>query len=200
MFETFDANTQEQNTQILANYLPNGDLLIGKNTQGTNLRKLLFGMAREMKRSEELIALFAVEHDINQTNLLIENWESALGIPDDCIEVADTIEERRRNVLLKLFSLGAQTAQDFIDIAALFGFTVTIIPLTDVAFPPYDVPFIPVGFPSGRFVWIVEGENIVLGVPPYDVPFDLIVGPTIIQCLFNQLKPANTRIIFRNTN
>ena len=137
------------------------------------------------------------------TNILTTNdesfiqlWENAVKIPDDCFVVAGTIEERRTNILIKLRSLGVLTAQDFIDLGNLLGFNITITPLADALYPPYDVPFIPVEEGS-RFVAVVKGDNIE-GVfyPAYDVPFIPQEINTIIECLFDTLKPAMTKYIY----
>jgi len=39
----------------------------------------------------------------------LDEWERALGIPDDCFDLANTDDERRINILTKLAALGVQT-------------------------------------------------------------------------------------------
>lgn len=199
MAKKFDRFTLEQHTQVLCDLFFGGKLSEARNINGSNLRKLFIGLAKEFQRIESTIATIAEEYDIQQTTLLIEEWESAIGIPDDCFPIANTIEERRNNVLAKLRAAGTVTENDFISLAALIGFTVTITPLQDIAFPVYPVPFYPTKAPASRFVWIVSGANVIPEVPPYNVPFTPAGGAqSILVCLFNLLKPAFTRIIFQN--
>ena len=196
----FKAHTVEEQATALAQYLPNDKLFSGKNIEGDDLRNLLLGFGAEIQRIDELFQIVWDNTNILTTNDedFIKLWESAVRIPDHCIPLAKTIEERKANILLKLRSLGVLTAQDFINLGNLLGFNITITPLSDLKYPPYPVPFIPVG-EGFRFVAIVKGDNIVTEFyPPYDVPFIPIKLNTIIQCLFDELKPAMTRFIYMN--
>ena len=200
MTELFKKRDIEQYTDSLANYLPGGELFASKSVKNSNFRKLLKGLATELFRSNGYLKEYSEQVIPDQTEKFIEEWESALGIRDDCFNTDGTPEERRLQILTKLAALGVQTEEDFEDIALVFGKVVNVFPLSDLAFPPYDVPFIPIGFPEARFIIVVKGENVISGVPPYDVPFDLIVGESILECLFKKLKPANCKIIFMNSN
>ena len=194
----FQRRDIDEYTDSLAAYLPGGSLFASKSIQDSNFRKLLRGLAGELFRANGYLR----EYDIlpDKTELFLSEWESTLGIPDDCFSGEGTIEERRRDVLFKLAALGVQTAEDFVELAATFGYVVEVSSLSELGVPPYDVPFIPVGYPESRFIMVVKGVNILGGVPPYDVPFFLFVGQNIIQCLFEKLKPANCDIIFLNVN
>lgn len=197
----FEIHSKDEHAQSLANFLPNGDLFAAKNIQESTFRNLLNGLAIELQRCEQLLADTTSEHDIRYTSNFIEEWERALGIPDDCFDNTGTLEERRTNLLIKLAAPGVSTEQDFIDLAAMLGYVITIEHLAEVEFyPPYNVPFSPIyGVPESRYVWIVKGVGVVANVPPYDVPFSLGSSTaTILQCLFNKLKGAHTLIIFEN--
>lgn len=189
-----------EHTRALAAYLPNGKMFEAKNIDDSNFNQLLKGLAGELRTAEGYLVTLGEEYFPDLTVLFLPEWERAVGIPDSCFPGTGDIDERRSRVLIKLASLGVQTAQDFVDLGALFGKTVTVVPLTDLAFPPYDVPFLPVGFPEARFTFIIEGVDLVLNVPPYDVPFSLVTGTNTLECLFNKVKPANTKIIIRNIN
>lgn len=190
----------EDQADALADYMPNGRLFEAKKINDSNYRQLLRGIGGELFTSEGYLISLDQEYLPDQTVLFIEEWESALGIPDDCFSTSGTIDERRKNILVKLSSLGVQTAQDFIDLALFFGKIVEISSLTEEAFPPFDIPFNPTSFPDARFIIVVTGEDLLSAVPPYDVPFDLIVGESILECIFKKLKPANCGILFRNSN
>ena len=81
----------------IADYLPGGKLFESARITDTNFRKLLIGLAKELFNAEGYLKIVSNEYDINTTTLLIEEWESALGIPDTCFAADGTIEERRRD-------------------------------------------------------------------------------------------------------
>jgi uncharacterized protein YmfQ (DUF2313 family) len=188
----------EDHAQALADYLPNGRLFEGKNIGDSNFRQLLRGIAGELFTAQGYIKTLNDEFLPDLTVLFIEEWERALGIPDDCFSGTGTLNERRRDILVKLSALGVQTEDDFVELALVFGKVVTVTPLSEELFPPYDVPFNPSSLPDARFIVVVQGDNLVSGVPPYDVPFDLVVGETVLECLLNKVGIANGNIIFRN--
>jgi len=190
----------EDHADALADYMPNGRLFEAKKISNSNFRQLLKGIAGELFTAEGYLISLNNEYLPDQTVLFIEEWESALGIPDDCFSADGNVDERRANILTKLAALGVQTAKDFEDLALVFGKVVQITSLSEESFPPFDIPFIPTSFPDARFIIVVIGDDLLSSVPPYDVPFDLIVGESILECLFKKLKPANCGILFRNSN
>jgi uncharacterized protein YmfQ (DUF2313 family) len=198
----FKSHTVEEHAQSHADYMPEGKLWRGKNIVDSKLRDLLRGFGASSKRQEEALSAFWDEVFVNTTESFISDFERALGIPDDCFGIADTLAGRRRNCLLKMVSLYVVTEQDFIDLAEELGYTITITRPVDDAFPPYDVPFTPVDLKAARFTWIVNGADIVVSAPPYDVPFTpgaVLETANIMQRLFQKLKPANTSLQFLNS-
>lgn len=197
----FKEHSLEEHAQSLADYLPGGKLFIAKNTNGTNFRKYLRGLSYELQRFESALIEVTSEYDPRTTTEFITEWESSVGIPDDCFPGTGSLDERRRDVITKFMAIGVSTAQDFIDLAAFMGYEITIEHLADgTYYPPYNVPFTPmIGIPYNRYVWIVIGANVIANIPPYNVPFSLTSSTqTKLQCFFNKLKPAHTLIIFRN--
>lgn len=190
----------DQHTRSLADYLPNGRMFEAKNINDSNFRQLLRGLSGELFTAEGYLATLEQEYFPDLTNLFLDEWEQALGIPDDCFDGQGDNNTRRRDIIVKLSALGIQTADDFVTLAAVFGKIVTVTPLADEAFPPLPVPFTPIGLPEGRFIMVVQGVDLISGVPPYDVPFDLIVGESVLECVFNNQAPANGDVIFRNSN
>lgn len=197
-------HTVSEQADSLADYLPNGPLFVAKKTCDTNLRLFLEGLAESLRKAEEDINLTTSEYDITTTTLFIEEWEGFVGIPDDCFNTEGTIEQRRTNVLTKLTALGVQTEQDYIDLAAIFGVAVTIIPRTEELEGPFTLTFpAPLSLDSkaAKFTMIVEFDVPEgQGEQQFTYIFPLIFGNesiTILECLFNQLKPANVQVIFR---
>jgi len=197
----FKSHTVEEHAQSHADYMPEGKLWRGKNIVDSKLRDLLRGFGASSKRQEEALSAFWDEVFINTTESFISDFERALGIPDDCFGIADTLAGRQRNCLLKMVSLYVVTEQDFIDLAAELGFTITITRPVEDAFFNYTFDFTFIDLKESRFTWIINGENVAPTGFDYtfDFSFEDTVSAGILNALFNKLKPANTSLQFANT-
>lgn len=197
---SFDENnTLEGEARQLARHYPTGQIWARKFESGSNLGKLIKAAAGEWLRAKQLTKHIIDELDINKTTDLIEDWEESVGIPDGCFLGVGDIVERRLHVLLKLVDFyGAQTDQDFIDIAALLGFTITIKRVgTGFIFPlPFPLNFFNGTGTNARHTVFIE-LPISSIVFPLAFPLNFAASSaTILQCVFRQLFPANTDIIF----
>lgn len=194
----FERRDLEQYTDSLAAYLPGGLLFAAKSIQDSNFRKLLRGMAGELFRANGYLITYSNEILPDQTVKFIEEWESALGIPDDCFTGTGTLTERRRDILVKLAALGVQTAQDFIDLGATFGVTVQVRSGIVNGLFPMTFPIILFDTPKqARFTIIVTFT--VQAANQFPLVFPIVFGSqeiAILECLFTRLKPANCNIIF----
>ena len=189
-----DKHTKDQHADALADFMPNGPLFEAKKIGNSNFRNLLRGLAGELVTAEGYIKTFDEEYSPLTTVLFIEEWERVLSIPDSCFPATGDIDERRVHVLTKLASLGIQTADEFVDLGLVFGITVTVEALDEMASPP-----IPVVLPDARFIIVIKGANLLANVPPYDVPFIPSSSESVLECLFNKLKPSNCKILFVNS-
>ena len=200
----FQAHTLEQHQQAISQYMPNDRLFQAKNVKGTNLYKLFLGLGGEFTRVDEIFQNVWDNTNILTTNDLeyIARWEGAVGIPDDCFTQTTSLslEERREQILVKLTSLGVLTEQDFIDLAAIFGYTIEISNGIEYGTFPLIFPFTFFANPKqARFTMIVNMPTSLAptSVFPLTFPFTFSSGGgSVIECLFNKLKPANTSIIF----
>jgi uncharacterized protein YmfQ (DUF2313 family) len=194
----FQAHTDEEHTDALGSYLLDGPLFRAKRIPGTKMRQLLEGFAIQLRLAEEKTEIVWEEMDINETTLLIEEWEAFVGIPDDCFDQLGTLEERRRNILVKLNS-SIQTADDFVALADLFGITITVTPGYTQQVFPMTFPFVFFGSDKeSRFSMIIDfpDDPIDEGFP-YTFPFVFPEDSTVlIRCLFEKLKPTNVNIIY----
>lgn len=195
----FERRDLEQYTDSLADYLPGGLLFASRSVQDSNFRKLLRGMSGELFRSNGLLKEYCEQIIPDETVKFISEWESALGIPDDCFSGAGTLTERRRDVLTKLAALGVQTQQDFIDLAATFGVAITINGgIREITFP---LTFPVVMFTTekdARFTIVVRFTVQAANKFPLTFPITFGSGEiAILECLFTKLKPANCDIIFQ---
>ena len=200
----FKRNTLQRHSDIQAAFMQDDPLSAGKNIAGTNVRRTLDGVSPTYQQVEDYIVTMLEEYNLLETELFISEYESAYGIPGDIFETIEglTLEERRNQVLIIIRANGAQIDQDFIDIAALLGFTITIehFEANNIYLPPYDVPFaIGPDYEIETYTWIVRGENVQPFVPPYDVPFTPTTGTIILNRLFDLMKPAHTKICYLNT-
>ena len=190
--------TQDEQASTLARYFPSGRAFGSVHVSSTVARALLLGLSGELVRSDALIAEFRDEILPDTTTLLIEEWEQAVGIPDDCFDVAADIATRRLNVVAKLASLGAQTAADFVAIMALYGITAEVIGGSVNGVFPMEFPILFFATPAiARHTIVV---NIPGGlVPSFPYTFPVVFGSdeqNLVECLFNKLKPANVDLVF----
>lgn len=195
-------NSQEKNTQSLANYLPNGALFAGKNVEGTNIRNMLSSFALEIIRKETTLDTIATQYYPFNTVDFLAEWESALRIPDDCFEVEGvSIEQRQKQIIAKLALDKLITKDDFIALAAFFGYTITITTgLEDNSFP-FTFPFFLAGSEKEqKFTIIVTFKGIAPEVGfPYIFPLTFPPPDPLefLKCYIQKLVPANVKVIYR---
>ena len=165
----------------------------------SNFRKLLRGMAGELFRANGLLKEYSEQIIPDQTTKFIEEWESALGIPDSCFSGTGTITERRRDILAKLAALGVQTADDFVSLAAIFGVTVIINGgVQEITFPLVFPIVMFSTLRDARFTIVVRFTEETANTFPLVFPVTFGSGEiAILECLFAKLKPSNCEIIFQ---
>lgn len=195
-FSPQDKNTQHR---MLARHLPDGKVWENKFNSNSTLGKLLLGLASEYFRLSLLIENTLDEMDINQTTQLITEWQESVGIPCDCLSASGDIEDQRRDVLLKLTNFGGiQTAEDFENLALLYGYIASIS-------NGYVRGTFALGFPIMFFdsrktavhtIIVDIEENKAVFPLSFPIPFTSNVAG-IIECLFNKLAPANCQVVFR---
>ncbi len=185
--------SQQDQNQILADYLPGGRAFGAKNIPGTNLRRLIIGLAKEMFTISEVLHLYRDEILPDVTTDFLVDWEKALGIPDDCYSGTGTTADRRLSVLTKIARSGLQVGQDYVNFAAIFGIVCRADPVLTVH--PGTIPVIK----TARFTIVIdfdlEQDN------EFTYTFTLTFGSStlnMIKCLFETLKPANVDLLFTN--
>ena len=160
----------------------------------TNAWKFLNGLAPEFVRLATSIreARVTIPHIDNNSDF-IDEWEAAMAIPDDCFPGTGTLEERWAHVLAKFASMNVQTSADFVVLAAVFGFTVTVEGgIGSVLYP-------------GSFGSDKEARNTIVitfdvvepNSFPYTFPITFQQNQTkIMECMFEKLRPANNQLEF----
>jgi uncharacterized protein YmfQ (DUF2313 family) len=130
---------------------------------------------------------------------LLIDWERVYGLPDTCLaSLESSITLRTQAVIRKIKRGGQLTKQFFITLAAEFGYAITIDEFLEhtvdssVSAPIFDE--------EAYYTW---RANLPASVPPRDstvadtVSTPLTIYQTgVLECLFNRLKPAHTRLVF----
>ena len=195
--------TKEQQTNILAQYLRNDRLHAGKNIEGHILRQILEGFAVSFLDFRNNLIQLETEMDINKANALLDFYELLVGIPDDCLPIADTIELRRRNILFKFAWLQGNLKKQFEYILNLLGITsFTVQSASESLTLPLTLPFTLFGAEEINYTMVVTLPlSIKPQILPQTLPFTLGSATfDLIQCLFNKLKPAHTQIFYQFFN
>lgn len=194
----FKKHTNQEHALTLADYLPGGEVFSAKIESEKNLFLLLLGFASQYRLIEERLELTFQQYDIKTTEDFLTEWESALGIPDDCFKATGSFEERIRDVNVKFLADTIVTDQDFIDLAALYGISVTIKNGTDnlITFPlTFPTEFS--DFLTAKFTMIVQFSDQLSEEFPFVFPITFgTEAIEVLKCLFRKLAPANVDVIF----
>lgn len=150
--------TLKQHTKRLLDMMPVGVALEHKYDPSTNQYKFWQAIAMYYVLLEDDINTLKKELGASTTEQLISRWELDFGIPDDYFDIADTLEERRSNLLLKKGGLNLLNIDDFRELAERLGYELTISTTTDVRYPPYDVPFYPFDDIGAFYTVIISGD------------------------------------------
>jgi hypothetical protein len=196
----FKDKTQDEQAQTLSVFMPSGKAFMAAQIDDSKLRALINGLAVEQWRSENLMNDITYEHQIDQTTLLIEEWERALGIPDQCFKTDGMLEVRRQQVIAKL-AAGIQTAEDFIAFALRLGYTIKTTPGRDLGLFPFTGKFPIMFFDRPQTARYYMRITLVTEVYPNVFPlgFPLPFGPQFgasLTCLLYKLIPANVSLLF----
>lgn len=183
--------------ESIIRYFPRGVVFNALRKNDTVFRNLIEALVVEFSRFEQSIFETCIELDPNRTEDLIRDWETSVGIPDECFSTDDDLESRRLAVLFKLRGLRIQTEQDFIDMAALFGEVIIIIQGGSVGVYPakYPMPYLGGAKAARNTIIVFFPEKEKTQYPrPYPVPY---FPYGIVECLILRYVPATTRVIFK---
>ena len=197
------AKTSNQLAAISAKYLPDGKAWVNKFVETSNLFKLLKGTSIEFGRLEQLLDTYINSFDIRNSTELLEQWEGALGLPNDWLPLSNSIEDRQRAVIAMLAADGTQTAQDIVDVIAILGFDVTITTGYAASVFPVDFPWVFAGDETdAKFTIVVNFEPGITDSNPFPIPFPYPFGGSKVnkmRSFIEYLAPANVQVIFAFT-
>ena len=192
--------TTQQYLELLRNLLPPG--AAWPTEDDSDLTRLLSAMADELARIHRRALELLEEADPRTTFELLDDFERMLGLPDECTDVIDNIQERRDAIVQRLTSTGGQSIAYFLGIAEAIGYE-------GVTIEEYD-PFEcgesqcgePLNGPSAvRYEWRLQvpGARVtefVAGASECGDPLGDIDRAEDLECLLSRLKPAHTHLIF----
>lgn len=189
----------------LQKHLPRGEFWHAYRIIGKTAYKLFNAYADAYEDMSEALCRLVSELNPYSTEQLITEWERSVGLPDACLPAATTLQERRDQVIFRLTKRRWSTEQDWHDLAALFGLTITIIQgwrvqepaLFDMCFDSwfFDFPRL------GRFyvyIDVIEGCGDTTGFDySFDYPFSTLgSGCDLFKCILERVKPANVVILW----
>jgi uncharacterized protein YmfQ (DUF2313 family) len=167
--------------------------------QDATLTRLLAALAEELARVDGRASTLLEESDPRTAIELFPDWERIAGLPDACLGGTEQSMGQRRELLLaRLTTVGGQSIQYYINIAALFGIAINSI--TEIQ--PHDVTCdvtYPLYGEDWQFVWQVDAPENSIG---YKTVTDTVADPLAwwgneaLECLINRLKPAHTQVLF----
>lgn len=179
-------HTAEEYLELLSSLMP-----VGKAWNRDPLSRMyqfLYGKAEELARIEaRIIDLIETERDTRLTTELLSDFETEFGLPDDCSDLAPTVDQRRQELHAKYLSLGGQWKQYFIDMLEALGVEAKIIEYVDERFH-----FSVVGKTQ-------EIEFFICGSSVCGDFLSLVTPGAILECFIEKFKPAHTVADYKYT-
>lgn len=194
-----EKRTQQEQARILANYLRSDKLHDAKNNKDSVLFKILMGLAIGWIDFRNNSQLIVDNYNIYNSLQLLEEWEQAVGIPDDVFNIANDVETRRRNILLKISGSKAETSLQFENIGKILGFDIKCE--TGYQYCRFPLRF-PIIFTKKENLPFLIVITIDKKYQPKTFPFTFPIEfksdiAIILKLFFDKIKPANTKLIFR---
>lgn len=187
-------------------HFPVGEAWHAVRIAGKNLYRLIKSFSTAYEDLSAYICKLTVELNPYTTTEMISDWETAVGLPDPCFPSTSTIEERRSWVVFRLDKRRWSTAQDWKDLAELFGLEIVVTPGWRIQKPSVYPPCYPIRYINlprlGRFhVFLDVVDGCGDDGYPYTYPMTYGFGSRCeaLRCIIERVKPANVVVIWNNT-
>lgn len=156
--------------------------------------------ADELSRVHNRATQLVDEADPRTADELFGDWERVAGLPDECVGADQSTGQRRNALIARLTSIGGQTANYYIQLAADLGYavTVTLFDVHDVNSSVDD----PINGPAWQFAWQVNAALAsVVELTVADTVDDALAAwsNAALECVISRLKPAHTTVLFSYT-
>lgn len=155
--------------------------------------------ASEFARIDAWLEQILAERSPSTAYALLAEWESVLGLPDDCTGAAETIAERRAIAHARMIATGGQSPAYFVEIAKALGYDITI---TQHRARWYGRRHFgqPYGDEDRQFTWTVTTTTGTIrrrrfGAAFHGEPY-MTWGNYPLVCLIRRLAPAGTVVLF----
>lgn len=192
-----ETRTQDDYTQAHAQFMPIGLAWPRKST--SVLMRLVRGLSAAAPRLEALLNTIARELDPRSASVLLPDWETFAGLPDECSIDGATVSERRAALHSKLVSTGGASAEYFIGLANAMGrpgATVTEFPVARFGRAHFGDRFHGLQW---RHVWQLNlpGDGYVSArfMDRFGVRFHQSSNGAL-ECRVVKLKPSHTKVLF----
>jgi len=172
------------------------------------LTRLLDALAAGLAAGDGRARALIEEADPLTALELLPDWERAVGLPDPCSPISDTIRERQLAVARKIAGIGGQSRPFFVQLAALLGLEVEIEehppfstasevdrPLFGSADWPhaFTVRALPPSEASGdpaplRSAWLTTASGVDERIRSF--------GSEDLECVVARARPAHAQVIF----
>lgn len=136
----------------------------------------------------------------NTTDELFTDWETELGLPDECRPDRETMEQRRQDILDKYLKKGGQSIAYFLELGRSMGLEITI-----EEGRPFRCGENTMGQPlqgeEWTFVWRITSlstkvSDFKIGEDTMGTPLRSWPRNSTLECLFNRYKPEHTHLVF----
>lgn len=172
---------------------------------GSVLRTELEAMAQELARVEAALELALDECDPQTTQLMLLEWETELGLPDECSELYETVAERRGAVLAKLTDTGGMRPEDYEELAMVYAEEGYVVRVVD--YQPFVVDGSSVGEALTNDEWTYAFGVQAPGITFRDFNVGVSVageplrtwGNTKLACVIDRYKPAHAVAVLEYT-
>jgi uncharacterized protein YmfQ (DUF2313 family) len=195
--------TVEEWTRTLLDLLPRG--VVWPREPGTVLEAFWTAIADAMVAIQRRdCALLDEAYPCGGGSELLPEWEDELGLPDVCTSGQEwTVAARQQFVCAKLAAQGGASPAYFIELAALYGYTITIQEHWPWRMGCSDgLCDITVGVPVGWWTVISPSrpvQHLTVGCWRMGEPLCVIPGQDLLECILRRAAPANTTLTFAYT-
>lgn len=178
--------TFEKAEQLVINNLPHGDFWDKKRDNTTFFYTYLFPIITEFYNILNDIYEFWQETDPMQATKTIERWEKFVGLPDDTTPISTDINERRLNVIVKLYPTPINTQKEYEDFLNYLSLPYIRFFLYGEVFGDgydytFDIPFLTDDERAYTMVW-----ELYKNQPTND----------LLKKILNKIKPAHIKFIY----
>lgn len=184
----------------LAALLPPG--LAWPRDPASTLMQLMAAWADEYARLHSAGDLLFAEAAPDTATMLFGEWLRMAGVPDVCASGETGNAALRAQLLRRLTLIHNPTPAFYIDLAAAYGFAITLTEFEPTTFAEFlDTPLLGV---EAAHRWqvnlpLVGGESRMTFADPLDTPLSSYASNLSIECLFGRLKPAHTHVTYSYT-